>query len=124
VCEGAAIDMGLLVGALGTPCSRGVSVSFVGVSLVGEGAAIDIGLLPMGLLCCHFIVFERVGMASLGEGLGARSSVSVVGRARLGVEGALPLLIDPKPLNSGTSAEEFRWGGCSLCAMLAIEAEP
>lgn len=44
-------------------------------------------------------------------------------RARLGVEGALSRLIEPKPLNSGTSTEELRWGS-SLCAMLAMEAEP
>lgn len=59
-------------------------------------------------------------MAALGEGLGAASEISDVGR-----EGALSRLIEPKPLNSGTvcSIEGGRWEG-SLCAMLANDAEP
>jgi hypothetical protein len=123
--EGAAIDIGLLEGARDAGCSCGPLISSVGVPRVGEGAAMDIGRLPRGVgLCCHFMVFEREGIKSLGEGLGAESDMSAVGRARLGVDGALPRLIDPKPLNSGTtSIEEFRWVGCSFCAMLAIEAE-
>jgi len=88
---------------------------------VGEGAAIDIGLPPRDAgLCCHFMVFDRVGIALLGEGLGAGSAMSDTGR-----EGALSRLIEPKPLNSGTacSIEEMRLAG-SFCAMLAIDAEP
>lgn len=88
---------------------------------MGEGAAIDIGLPPLDAgLCCHFMVFDRVGMALLGEGLGAGSAMSDAGR-----EGALSRLIEPKPLNSGTacSMEEMRLAG-SFCAMLAIDAEP
>jgi hypothetical protein len=81
----------------------------VNVSLAGEGAAIDMGLLPRGVgLCCHFMVFEREGIAPLSEGLGAGSDVSAMRRAEIGVEGALPRLIEPKPLNSGTSTEELR----------------
>lgn len=65
--------MGLLVGAFAAGCSCVALVSSVRVGdRVGEGAAIDIGLLPRGVgLCCHFMVFERVGMALLGEDLGA-----------------------------------------------------
>lgn len=88
---------------------------------MGEVAAIDIGLPPRDVgLCCHFIVFDRVGMALLGDGLGAGSAMSDTGR-----EGALSRLIEPKPLNSGTSCsiEEMRLAG-SFCAMLAIDAEP
>ena len=73
---------------------------------MGEGAAIDIGLPPRDAgLCCHFMVFDREGIAALGEGLGAASEISDVGR-----EGALSRLIEPKPLNSGTSCsiEEMR----------------
>lgn len=88
---------------------------------MGEGAAIDIGLPPRDAgLCCHFMVFDRVGIALLGEGLGAGSAMSDTGR-----EGALSRFIEPKPLNSGTacSIEEMRLAG-SFCAMLAIDAEP
>lgn len=92
--------MGLLVFALNAGCSRGPLISSVDVSFVGEGAAIDIGLPPLDAgLCCHFMVFERVGMALLGEGLGEEeSAMSDTGR-----EGALSRLIEPKPLNSGTA---------------------
>jgi hypothetical protein len=95
--------MGLLEGVLDAGCSRGPLISSAGVARVGDGAAIDIGRLPRGVgLCCHLIVFEREGIKSLGEGLGAESDISGAGRARLGVEGALPRFIEPKPLNSGT----------------------
>ena len=75
---------------------------------MGEGAAIDIGLPPREAgLCCHFMVFDREGMALLGEGLGAGSAMSMSDTGR---EGALSRLIEPKPLNSGTSCsiEEMR----------------
>jgi hypothetical protein len=72
VCEGAAIDIGLLVVDFAAGCSRKPANSSVGVSLAGDGAAIDMGLLPRGVgLCCHFMVFERVGIASLGLGAGS-----------------------------------------------------
>ena len=66
------------------------------------------------------MVFDREGMPALGEGLGAASEISDVGR-----EGALSRLIEPKPLNSGTvcSIDGGRWEG-SLCAMLAVDVEP
>jgi len=113
--------MGLFIGLLDGTCSRGPLISDVDSSLVGEGAAIDIGLPPRDIgLCCHFMVFERDGMESLEEGLGADSAMSDTGR-----EGALSRLIDPKPLNSGTfiSIEGTRGEG-SFCAMVAIDAEP
>ena len=104
-CEGAALEVGLLVGAAAT---TGCSVCFcsVAVSRVGEDAAIDMGLLPRGVgLCCHFMVFEREGIAALGEGFGAVSEVCAASCADIGVEGTLARLIEPKPLNSGTSTE-------------------
>lgn len=88
---------------------------------MGDAAAIDIGRPPRDAgLCCHFMVFDREGMAALGEGLGAESAMS-----ETGLEGALSRLIEPKPLNSGTSCsiEEMRLAGSS-CAMVAIDAEP
>lgn len=92
---------------------------------MGEGAAIDMGLLPRGVgRCCHFMVFERVGIPLLGEGLGAASEVSAAMRCGdLGVEGALPRLIEPKPLKSGTSTD-VRWGTSLLAMLPAMEAEP
>lgn len=113
--------MGLLVDDLNAGCSRGPLTSSVEVSFVGEGATIDMGLPPRDAgLCCHFMVFERVGMALLGEGLGEESAMSDTGR-----EGALSRLIEPKPLNSGTACS-IEGGRCegSFCAMLAIDAEP
>ena len=109
--EGAAIDIGLLVLALNAGCSREPFVSSVDVSFVGDAAAIDIGRPPRDAgLCCHFMVFDREGMAALGEGLGAESAMS-----ETGLEGALSRLIEPKPLNSGTSCsiEEMRLAGSS-----------
>lgn len=79
MCVGAAIEIGRLVGALDAGCSLGPCGSSVEVSRGCKGAAIDIGLLPLGELvglCCHFMVFERVGIALLGEGLGAGSDMS------------------------------------------------
>lgn len=121
-CEGAVDDVGLLVYAA---AAVGCSVCFcsVAVSRVGEDAAIDMGLLPRGVgLCCHFIVFEREGIAALGEGLGAVSEASAMRCADIGVEGTLARLIEPKPLNSGTSTELCL--GASFWAMLASEADP
>ena len=119
--EGAATDIGLLVLDPNAGCSPGPFVSSVDVSFVGEDAAIETGLPPRDAgLCCHFMVFDREGMALLGGGLGAGSAMSETGR-----EGALSRLIEPKPLNSGTtcSIEEMRLAGSS-CAMAAIDAEP
>lgn len=90
------------------------------------GAAIDIGLpaVPRDVgLCCHFMVFERVGIAALGEGLGAASEASAVLLAAPGVDGALPRLIEPKPLNSGTSPGA-RWGGSLLAMAVSMVAGP
>lgn len=81
------------------------------------------GLLVVPLedgLCCHFIVFVRWGIAALGDGFEAESDVSAVRITEPGVDGALPRLIEPKPLNSGTSPVA-RWGA-SLCAMLSMVA--
>ena len=70
----------------------------------------DIGLLPAPRdvgRCCHFTVPDRPGIAALGDGFGAVSGVSDFdvledGLSAFGVDGALGLLIEPKPLNSGT----------------------
>lgn len=51
------------------------------------------------------MVFDLLGIASLGEGLGAVSVVSAMRCADIGVDGTLVRLIEPKPLNSGTSTE-------------------
>lgn len=116
MCLGAAMDMGLLVGALALSCSRGACGSSVEVSREGEGAAIDMGLLPRGVgLCCHFMVFERVGIPALGEGFASGCDASSARDTDAGLDGALSRL--PKPLNSGTSTEA-RCGG-SLLAMLS-----
>jgi hypothetical protein len=118
VCLGAAMDMGLLVGARALGCSRSACCSSVEDSREGEGAAIDMGLLPRGVgLCCHFIVFERVGIPALGEGSASSCDASSVRDTDTGLDGALSRLIEPKPLNSGTSTEA-RCGG-SLLAMLS-----
>lgn len=86
----------------------------------------DIGLAPLGEpvgLCCHFMVFERVGMPALGEGFGAVSGASADRCGDRGVEGVLPRLTEPKPLNSGIviSPEAPRWAG-SLLAIVSSEA--
>jgi hypothetical protein len=118
VCLGAAMDMDLLVGARALGCSRSACGSSVEDSREGEGAAIDMGLLPRGVgLCCHFIVFERVGIPALGEGSASSCDASSVRDTDTGLDGALSRLIEPKPLNSGTSTEA-RCGG-SLLAMLS-----
>jgi hypothetical protein len=118
VCLGAAMDMGLLVGARALGCSRSACGLSVEDSCEGEGAAIDMGLLPRGVgLCCHFIVFERVGIPALGEGSASSCDASSVRDTDTGLDGALSRLIEPKPLNSGTSTEA-RCGG-SLLAMLS-----
>lgn len=118
VCLGAAMDMGLLFGAIALNRSRGACGSSVEVSREGDGAAIDMGLLPRGVgLCCHFMVFEREGIAALGEGFAASCDASSVRDTDAGVDGALPRLIEPKPLNSGTSTEA-RCGGSSLAMLL------
>lgn len=67
----------------------------------------DDGLLPVPRevgLCCHFTVPERPGIAALGDCLVAGSGVPIAAVVELGVEGeaALGLLMEPKPLNSGT----------------------
>lgn len=95
-------------------------------SRVWAGAAIDIGLpaVPRDVgLCCHFMVFERVGIAALGEGLGAASEASAVRLAAPVVDGALSRLIEPKPLNSGTSPGA-RWGGSLLAIAVSMVAGP
>jgi hypothetical protein len=118
VCLGAAMDMGLLVGARALGCSRSACGSSVEDSREGEGAAIDMGLLPRGVgLCCHFIVFERVGIPALGKGSASSCDASSVRDTDTGLDGALSRLIEPKPLNLGTSTEA-RCGG-SLLAMLS-----
>jgi hypothetical protein len=112
------MDMGLLFGAIALNRSRGACGSSVEVSREGDGAAIDMGLLPRGVgLCCHFMVFEREGIAALGEGFAASCDASSVRDTDAGVDGALPRLIEPKPLNSGTSTEA-RCGGSSLAMLL------
>ena len=110
--------MGLLVGARALGCSRSACGSSVEDSREGEGAAIDMGLVPRGVgLCCHFIVFERVGIPALGKGSASSCDASSVRDTDTGLDGALSRLIEPKPLNSGTSTEA-RCGG-SLLAMLS-----
>lgn len=54
-------------------------------------------------------------MAALGEALEALSDVLAVRLTEPGVEGALPRLIEPKPLNSGISP-----GWAMLSAMLRL----
>jgi hypothetical protein len=79
-----------------------------------SAATTDCGLLAAPLevgLCCHFTVPVRDGIPALGEGFGAFSGVSdcaVLDDIGLvfGVDGALGLLIEPKPLNSGTPSIE------------------
>lgn len=65
-----------------------------------------LGLPPAPLLCglcCHFTVPPRDGIAALGDGFAASGAfVSAIVFAGPGEEGALGLLIEPKPLNSGT----------------------
>jgi hypothetical protein len=118
------MDIGLLVGALALGCSRGACGSSVEVSREGEGAAIDMGLLPLGVgLCCHFMVFEREGIAALGEGFTVGCDAPSVRGREAGVDGALPRLIEPNPLNSGTSTEA-RCGGSLLAMLSNTMAEP
>lgn len=49
-------------------------------------------------------MFERPGIPVLGDCLTAGSGVPVAAVVEVGVDGALGRLIEPKPLNSGTSS--------------------
>jgi len=69
------------------------------------------------------MVFEREGIAALGEGFAADCDASSVLDTEAGVDGALPRLIEPKPLNSGTSTEA-RCGGSLLAMFSNTMAEP
>lgn len=59
-------------------------------------------------------------MPALGEGLGACSDVSTDRLTEPGVEGALPRLIEPKPLNSGISPGWDALFWAMLSAMLRL----
>jgi hypothetical protein len=69
------------------------------------------------------MVFEREGIAALGEGFAASCDASSVCGTEAVVDAALLRLIEPKPLNSGTSTEP-RCGGSLLAMLSNTMAEP